>query len=181
MYSIKFVVFLVVSVVLVSAVYSSSVSNVFAAKCSWILPIALCTVNNDQTRGPDQRAYLCIKNENWHCDSTAPSELPPGLNDALDAAIQEESQNTTKAPEGALDNDGLLMGDDDNQTTSERICALGDVKCLLGLPPASEAPETATSESEESNDTTGGNDDSEVSENAGGLEFGSGTTEPRLK
>jgi hypothetical protein len=181
MHHTKFVVFMAVSVVLVAAVYSSSVSDVFAAKCSWILPIAICTVNTDQTRGPDQRAYLCIKNEKWHCDSTAPGKLPPELNDALDAAIQEESQNTTKVPETGLNDGSLLKGEGDNQTTSKKICLPGDIKCLLGLPPTSEAPETATSESEESNDTAGSNDNSELSEDFGDLEFGDNSTKPELQ
>jgi hypothetical protein len=186
MHSIRFVVFLAVSVVLMAAVYSPSTT--LAVNERGILTICVdtsatrtvCTAA-DFDNG-DVTMWECTTSDggkHWKCIQAAAGKeaISPELNDALEAAIQEESQNTTKVPEGALDDDGLLMGDDDNQTTS-KICFPGDIKCLIGLPPASEAPETATSESGESNDTTGDNDDSEVSEDAGGLEFRGNTTRP---
>jgi hypothetical protein len=127
------------------------------------------------------------------------SNISPELSNGLDAAIGE-SQNTKKVPEGALNDSSLLMGEDDNQTASktivppqDRFCVEGTggstgntcIRCDPGLDFEVGCVDVLTggpldmgtkSESEESNDTAGGNDDSKLSEDFGGLEFGDNTT-----
>jgi hypothetical protein len=214
MHSIKFLSILVVLVLVTGAVYSSSTFIAFGEKSH-------CYVS---ARNPAD--YICVSTNNgkvtavFYCPdwkgqggcirvySGAGPDGGPGIpsevRDALDAAVAE-SQNTTKVPEGALNDSSLLMGEDDNQTasktivpTQDRFCVEGTggstgktcIRCDPGLDFEVGCVDVLTggpldmgtkSESEESNDTAGGNDDSKLSEDFGGLEFGDNTTKPELQ
>ena len=98
---------------LVLAVYSSSISIVFAANCEFSKDktMAYCTVN---TGLPNERVYFCTKNGTWHCSYVeAPdnSPIPPSLSDAIVKADSVKPAlkggNTTKIPKdlGSLNND----------------------------------------------------------------------------
>src|SRR5437867_3136210 len=96
----KFVIFVFISTFLIAAIYSSSVS-VFAKEPHCVTSpdgkTKFCYVGADNPDDPIT-TVLCTKTSSgWNCKNYARSmdtKIPPALNDAIDAAIQE-SQNTT--------------------------------------------------------------------------------------
>ena len=113
----KFAIFVIIGTLLVAAIYSASISNVFAATCEFSKDktMAYCTVN---TGLPDERTYFCSKNEKWHCSYVETSgNPPPSLNDAIVKADSikpdlKGGNNDTKSPKdlggfnSGLNNDG---------------------------------------------------------------------------
>jgi len=109
----KIVLFGLVGMSLVLAVYSSTLTIVFAANCEFSKDktMAYCTVN---TGLPNERVYFCTKNGTWHCtyvEAPGNSPTPPSLSDAIVKADSVKSDlkggNTTKVPKdlGSLNND----------------------------------------------------------------------------
>ena len=111
----KFVILVIIGTLLVAAIYSSSVSVVYAARTvCWNVPDGKTTFCTNT--GTEKFVRCDLISGKWVCKmmSTAPStDIPPALNDALDATIGE-SQNTTKVPKTGILNDGGLIQDDKN-------------------------------------------------------------------
>lgn len=89
---VKIVIFAVISVLLVAAIYSSSVSVVYATYACSALEDGKTTYCTDSVK---KKFYVCVKdkNGNWSCKdimeapaTTAPS---PELNDALQVATKD--------------------------------------------------------------------------------------------
>lgn len=121
-------VFVTVSAFLVTAIYSSSVSVVYANIICGYTGDGLTKFCTDPLH---QYFYRCDQDDEgkWNCHraSTVHSnDLPPALNDALDAAIKKESQNTTKVPEGGFLNDGNLLTEGSQSDNSTAACCCGD-------------------------------------------------------
>ena len=97
----KFVIFVVISTLLVAAIYSSSTSVVFAAvSCIDAIgtdkPTKFCVTDTS----PDM--YKCVKQDDgkWKCTKTpASTNVPPGLTDAL---------NDATGPKANLNDRGVL-------------------------------------------------------------------------
>ena len=91
----------------------------------------------------------CTKDSNgkWSCqggeDVVRESTLPPALNDALDAAIQE-SQDTTKVPEtGVLDEPDALSDDESTENGDDTKVPHEDILPDDGEPTIND-PQTTT-------------------------------------
>ena len=122
-----------VSAFLVTAIYSSSVSAVFANIICGYTGDGLTKFCTDPLH---EHFYRCDQDDEgkWICHRTSTAlsnDLPPSLNDALDAAIKEESQNTTKVPKGDFLNDGNLLTEGSQSDNSTVACCCGDP----GAPP----------------------------------------------
>jgi hypothetical protein len=210
MHSIKFLSILAVLLIGAGAVYVTTTSIALGREKCLVTPNnpadSICVITNDKT-GKVEAVLYCIDNKECivvYKSSTGADtgfDIPPDLRNALDAAIGE-SQNTTKVPEGALNDSSLLLGEDNNQTASKTIsptegrfckpgtgmgsgkdCVPCDPRDLVGCIDTRtggplDNPEAA---SEESNDTAGSKDIPELSEDFGGLEFGGNNTEPELQ
>lgn len=138
----QFVIFVIIGTLLVAAIYSASTNFVFAVDLK--VGNLICYKGSK-----DSSVMYCANTENktiHACELDANGKVippctqltkvspnvTPGLIDALDAATQE-SQNTTKVPKGSFLNDGgLLTGQGDNQTTSQRIVDPEDRFCMQG-------------------------------------------------
>ena len=131
-------VFVTVSAFLVTAIYSSSVPVVYAN--------IICGYTGDGrtkfcTDSLHEHFYRCDQDDEgeWHCHRTSTAlsnDLPPSLNDALDAAIKEDSQNTTKVPKGDFLNDGNLLTEGSQADNNTAACCCGDP----GAPPCPKGP-----------------------------------------
>ena len=95
----KFVLFLVPSVLLIAAVYSSSITSVFADartvlcdKGKWV---SYCVVNNSESNNLE--LWKCAKNLNgktWRCDQMKNIRKPSTTHDALDLGLQMQSSES---------------------------------------------------------------------------------------
>jgi hypothetical protein len=134
----KFVIFMAISFVLVAAIYSSSVSVAFAAFA--------CINTKDQglivcTDSKAKTFTFCTKDKNgkWNCEKALEStnKLPPDLNNAINAAI-EESQDTKEGPKTDLLDNGALL-EENNTDSNDKVPKvpqdLGDLNDLPTLSP----------------------------------------------
>jgi len=199
----RFVIFVVITTLLVVGIYSSSAYFLFAESNTYCRPAGKgqtrCVVTDEDTKTatswlcekkPSGGGYTCVEVKPLKEDST-----PTGLNNALDKAILAKVQanitgdNDTKLFD-RLNDGGLLKGQGDNQTTSKTIVPTQDRFCLEGTGGNTgkacihcdpgltfevgcvdvltggplDMPNTATSDSEEKDDTNpkdldGSNDD----------------------
>jgi len=116
----KFVILVVISALLVAAIYSSSTSVVFAATTNCIYSgknTAFCVTDDSAAD-----VYRCDKQKDgtWKCDKIqAIVNVPPGLTDALDDAT---------GPAGPLQEGGVLeqpeSTESNNTFTRANISAL---------------------------------------------------------
>jgi hypothetical protein len=129
------------------AIYGSSISYVFAARCTFSpdKTTAICAVNEGL---PDQRTYVCVKTgDKWDCKfAEAPGNTPPSLDDAIAKADNVKPD---------------LKGGNENGNNTKPPKDLGGFNINESGP--------------------GSNDDSELSEDFGGLEFRDNTTKPELQ
>ena len=89
-------VFLVLSVLLIAAVYSSSITGVFAdtrtAFCDKGRFISNCVVNNSESNNLE--LWKCVKNidgKTWRCDQAKLIRKPSTTHDALDLGLQMQN------------------------------------------------------------------------------------------
>ena len=137
----KFVIFVIIGTLLVAAIYSACTYFVFAAQAGpWICSPA----------GGAPGLHYCVNTETQvikECkiiggklkciQLTSSGDIPPDLRDALVKADSVKPDlkggNTTEVPKGSFLNDGgLLKGQGDNQTTSQRIVDPEDRFCMEG-------------------------------------------------
>lgn len=181
----QFVIVVIIGTLLVAAIYSASTYFVFAAQAGSFI----CS-----PAGGAPGLHYCVDTKKQvilecHFEGgklkciqlTSSGDIPPDLRDALVKAESVEpglkGGNTTEVPKGSFLNDGgLLKGQGDNQTTSQRIvdpedrfcvqgtggktgspcvpCNPGKVNCIdVVTGGLLDMPDTATSESEEQDDT----------------------------
>jgi len=147
------ILFIVISALLVVAIYSFSTS-VVSAKPPYEGSITTCT-NNAVYKDGSAKVQTCCKQYynkgqpvgELKCVKTCYSSIGLTVNcpkrtaeeDMVspellgDGALKGESQNTTNVPKGSFLNDGgLLKGQGDNQTTSQRITGPNDRFCIEG-------------------------------------------------
>jgi len=120
----RFLIFAIISTVLLAGIYSSSTA--FAAKskvtgittsCTSVsTTVTVCTtVDHDYKDISQWKCTTSDGGKTWSCSKAAAGKeaMPPELDNALEVALGE-SQNTTKVPKGDLLNDGGLLKEDNN-------------------------------------------------------------------
>ena len=120
----KYSIFVIISALLVAAIYSYSSSIFFVSaattSCSATSKTTTtCVVQDDKGLS----AWDCKLNKDgktWSCKQAKTmtgGSIPPELTDSLTVAT-EDTQNNTKVPKTDLLNDGGLLKDDDTADTS---------------------------------------------------------------
>ena len=132
---IKFVIFVFISTFLVAAIYSSSsfVQYAFSIEsyCAYYPDgKSACIHIYEDEKGAG--VWICSgshSEDTYSCETVVreTSPLPPGLNDALDTAIQE-SRDATKIPNTDLLQDGGFVDDGSKNDTEVPRKQIGNLK-----------------------------------------------------